>query len=291
MLSTRFAGLLLALGVWALASTASAGDTFRLDIPASGQTAATRSPGSTREILPATPLTLEGWADARADDLYDIAYRGGYRGGYAYRGGYRGGYAYRGGYRGYYGGYRSYGFGFAIGSYYPYYNYGYSYYPYYNYGYSYYPYYSYGFSYGYRSRPYYHHHWHRISLPTTLAVYTVETVPPTLSGSVIAPPATSSPSAIVPRSSETPAPTLPRAESLNGTFPYNGGPQTPVPMPRIEEGPPLDDVAPSSTTFEIRPADRLVSLPEVKPAPAKGKWTFPAYGEEAHRTTKTPTRR
>jgi hypothetical protein len=67
---------------------------------------------------------------------------------------------------------------------------------------------------------------------------------------------------------------LPRED---GTFPYNGGPQQVVPTPQ--------DTAPSSAPRTVPLEGRSVSLPK-----AKAKWTYPAYGETARRTTSTQER-
>lgn len=65
----------------------------------------------------------------------------------------------------------------------------------------------------------------------------------------------------------------PRQPRDDGTFPYDGGPSNPVPKPK--------DTPPSSTTPRSAPLEgRAVSLPKAAP-----KWTYPAYGERARRTT------
>ena len=65
----------------------------------------------------------------------------------------------------------------------------------------------------------------------------------------------------------------PRQPRNDGTFPYDGGPSSPVPNPK--------DTPPSSTTPRSVPLEgRAVSLPRAAP-----KWTYPAYGERARRTT------
>ncbi|MHB1425458.1 MAG: hypothetical protein ACYC3I_20000 [Gemmataceae bacterium] len=59
----------------------------------------------------------------------------------------------------------------------------------------------------------------------------------------------------------------------DGTFPYDGGPAKPAPTPK--------DTPPSSTTPRSVPLEGLsVSLPKASP-----KWSYPAYGETARRTT------
>jgi hypothetical protein len=70
------------------------------------------------------------------------------------------------------------------------------------------------------------------------------------------------------------APNMPPAQPGNdGTFPYDGGPSSPAPNPK--------EAAPSSTTPRSVPLEgRAVSLPKAAP-----KWTYPAYGERARRTT------
>ncbi|HEY7330088.1 MAG TPA: hypothetical protein VH592_20800 [Gemmataceae bacterium] len=69
------------------------------------------------------------------------------------------------------------------------------------------------------------------------------------------------------------APNMPPAQPRNdGTFPYDGGPNSPVPNPK--------EAAPSSTPRSVPLEGRAVSLPKAAP-----KWTYPAYGERARRTT------
>jgi hypothetical protein len=70
----------------------------------------------------------------------------------------------------------------------------------------------------------------------------------------------------------TPGPT-PRQLRDEDTFPYDGGPSNPAPNPK--------DQPPSSTTPPSVPLEgRAVSLPKAAP-----KWTYPAYGQRARRTT------
>jgi hypothetical protein len=73
---------------------------------------------------------------------------------------------------------------------------------------------------------------------------------------------------------DAPVPVMPPADT---TYPYDGGPTVPAPMPRM---------VPAPTTVPGTPAPapangRVVSLPQ-KPA---GKWAYPAYGEQAKRTS------
>jgi len=276
MIGTRLiaAGLALVAGL-ALTPATHAGDTFRLDMPGPAKT---------------TTLALDTNDGA---DLIDAGwYRGGVRGGF-YGGGYRGGYGgyrggfYGGGYRGgyvgyrggYYGGYR----GGYYGGYRPYY--GSFYRPYYG-GYyggyyrpAYYPqvYYGSGYSYNY---PYYYAPCSLPDVVPTMPSVTLRVTPAPSSGVIIPNPDGSLPS-------QVPGGTLPVPTPQQGTFPYDGGPKSPVPMPRIEEAAPANN--PGSA---IRPADeRFVSFPTpdlsaraVGVAP-QGKWAYPAYGEQPRRTT------
>jgi hypothetical protein len=201
---------------------------------------------------------------------YHAAYRGGggYRGGYG-RGGYgygRGGYGYgRGGYgygrgwyggygRGWYGGYGrgwygGYGNGWYGGWGWPYYYGGYGY-PY-GWGYSsYWPYYS--------GSPYYS------------AYYSPSYVYP--STTVVAPPVGLSGAPVdaqtLPDPSLETAP-FPGAVPPAGTFPYDGGPRNPPPMPRAEP-------APMGAPAVVPSDGRAVSLP------LKAKYSYLAYGETAN---------
>ncbi len=208
--------------------------------------------------------------DGTDEDTQLVAYRGGYRGGsyggghYAgYRGGsyggghyagYRGGYGgYRGGYYGgHHGGYRNayygprYGFGFG----YPYYARSY-------YGYS-------QPAYYYSAPPVYYYYpsysYCPISLNST----------PVYSGSVGV--------GYPPAQGAAPPPPMRRADEgfgvpppppeEQGTFPYNGGPGAPVPLPGLE---PLPQKAPA-----IDPAQgRVVSIPAKLP-----KYLYSAYGQK-----------
>jgi len=270
MIGTRTlaAGLALVAGL-ALTPSTRAGDTFRLDMPGPART---------------TTLDLKGGDDG-ADLVATGWYRGGFRGGFyhsGYRGsygGYRGGYGYAG-HRGYYGGYRG---GYA-GYYRPYYGGFYggyrSFYPrayYGGYGYSSGAYYGgYGYSYAY---PYYYA---PCSLPGVLpAMPPVVTLQSTPSIGPDYSPSLSTPGTVIPPASGTlPAP-------KEGTFPYDGGPKETVPMPRVDDDGPT--LKPSTT---IRPADeRMVSFPppDISATTAgvspKGKWAYPAYGEEPRRTS------
>jgi hypothetical protein len=204
-------------------------------------------------VNPEKTFTLEG-RDADPDaDVVDTHFR--FRG---YYGGYRG---YYGGYRGYYGGYYprySYGFSF---SYYPRYSY-YSYYPrysyyrsYYNYGYGNYGYGNYGYGYGYPGSYYsYYTPAYYCPIDGTLAPsYSLEY---------------SVPSTTLPPTPTTPPVERPMPKADEQTFPYDGGPRSPVPMPTPDAAP---KPAPNKVPVEGTP----VSLPD-----SRAGFTYPAYGED-----------
>jgi hypothetical protein len=279
MIGTRTlaAGLALLAG-FALAPAARAGDTFRLDMPASGST-----------------ITLGSPEDPSAD-LVATAHRGGFRGGFSgghhgFHGGHHGfhggHHGFHGGFnRGFYGGHRGFygGFnrGFYGGFYRPYFYGGY-YRPYYaGFGYGYGSYYSYpGAYYGY---PSYYSPCGQPAVVSSAPTMTLQVGP-----GVAPAPSTINPiPQMPPASNPYEGDTLPAPKPVPGTFPYDGGPKTPVPMPRTEEAP--EPALNNGST--IRPADeRFVFLPEptisAKTAgqPATGKWAYPAYGEAPRRTS------
>jgi len=114
------------------------------------------------------------------------------------------------------------------------------------------------------------------TIPSMSPAVTLKINPaPSVTDSVIQ----SSPSGqTLPPSSTLPAP---GAQPDAGTFPYDGGPKDPIPMPRAEE------IPTTARTYDmvIRPA-QFVSIPETtSPASKTGKWKFPAYGEEAKRSS------
>lgn len=217
-------------------------------------------------------MTLAISGNQDDDDTQLVRGWGGYRGGWGgYRGYGWGGYrsygwgGYRGygwggyGYRGYgWGGYRGYGWG---GYYRPYWGYGWGgyYRPYWGWGgyYSYgYPYYSYGYPYYYY--PSYSYYYYPTALsydPSALSYYYNNS--------------TESPATdlnIRPRTL-TPAP-------ADGTYPYDGGPKNPVPMPQ-----PKSDPTPMKRPQPTVPLEgKVVSL---TPAPSPVKYTYPAYGESS----------
>ena len=64
-----------------------------------------------------------------------------------------------------------------------------------------------------------------------------------------------------------------------GTFPYDGGPSAPVPMPRREAAPPPQpQPAPMSVPPRLQREDRMISLPRSTP-----KYSYPAYGDTQKR--------
>jgi hypothetical protein len=73
-------------------------------------------------------------------------------------------------------------------------------------------------------------------------------------------------------------PPMPRANGLPGTFPYDGGPDSPVPMPKADptSAPRDSDKAPRDGIRVSLPADSKE---------AKAKLAYPAYGDEARRKT------
>jgi hypothetical protein len=227
--------------------SARAGDVFRLGLNTDAPT-----------------LSLVGDRD---DDTLSAAWRGyygGYRGYYGGYGGYRGYYGsyypryyggyYGGGYGGYYGSYYPRYYGGYYGSYYPRYYGGYygSYYPRYYGGYygSYYPYSGY---YGYSGISYVS----PIGCPLSS---------PDVPGIVVGPRGNGSTSESykVPSQPLNPMKPVPQ----EGTFPYDGGPSNPVPMPKVEPAPTGKGVP--TMPLEGRP----VSLPAPK------KYEYLAYGEK-----------
>lgn len=246
---------LLAAAALAFASPARAEDTIKLRLPT--------TPTTDLRDLKATEADL-------SLDLQDVrryygggGYRGGFyggarggfyggaRGGFyggrvGYWGGYRGGYW--GGYRGgYWGGYRGGYWGGRVGIWPRYYG-GY-------WGGGYWPAYS-GFAYSYPIYDY----------PTYIYPCAID-------------PVITSPSLTVrvgPSYSLRPAtPVLPLPREDKGTYPYDGGPAAPVPMPRGEEG---------KLSQPGKPA--IVDEVLVSTAPEEvgsGKWSYPAYGEAPRR--------
>jgi len=182
---------------------------------------------------------------------YHGGFYGGYRGFYGGYGGYRGfgyaGYGYRGwGYGGY--GYRGYGYGY----YRPYVGIGFGY-GYGGYGYGYggygYPYYS-GISYYYPSCYSYPTYYYGISYASPAVTYTLGTT------------STTTVQPVMPRIIDS-GDVAPSTRVIpNGTYPYDGGPTSPVPMPSKEAAP------------KVPSTERFVSIPAAK------KYSYAAYGEK-----------
>lgn len=219
-------------------------------------------------------LAGKGTAEkAAADDDVELTrgYHGGYHGGYHHGfyggyGGYRGYRGYYGGYRGYYGGYRGYYGGYYRPYYYrPYYGFGFGYggyYPYYSYG---------GYGYGglYINAGYggfggYYGGFCGISGKQA------DAATPVVSLNMAA--RTTTPPVQVLGPSTSPAKPVSPA---NGTFRYDGGPASPVPVP-VEE--PSAQPAPAPV---VPAADSLPVSLKLKPANAPAKpYVFKAYGEK-----------
>jgi len=193
---------------------------------------------------------------------YHGGYHGGHHGGYhgGYHSGYRGGYY--GGYRGYYGGYR--GFYGGYSNYYrPYYGYRNFYYPRYSF-------YAGGYGYGYRPYYYYappvYYYYPACSYPIGLTTTTFSAYSPVM-------PLASQDVGPVPEGGPVPRP----GGVEDGTFPYDGGPASPVPMPKADPVPvPSRDSVPPTP----KPEGRIVSLP----APTTS-FAYPAYGEKTAPTS------
>jgi hypothetical protein len=81
---------------------------------------------------------------------------------------------------------------------------------------------------------------------------------------------------VQPGYSDVSPPVMPRED---GTYPYNGGPKNPVPNPGADPAPMKD----KQRTVPLE--GRSVSLPK-----STSKWTFPAYGEAARRTSNVEDR-
>ena len=207
---------------------------------------------------PAAETSFDGGTDT------ELVYsRGGYRGGnygrgYSYGRSYYGGYGYG---RSYYGGYASYRPNYGYSSYYrPYYS---SYYsrPYYGSQSSYYnrPYVNYSYA------PTYHYRIAGSEAPiATLraqANYSEPLPPPQY------------------------VPPMPPASDSNGTFRYDGGPRSPIPMPAPGAG-----TNPANQQRGVVPSDgKLVSLPSetsigmslfAMPTQVASRIEYPAYGDD-----------
>lgn len=234
-------------------------------------------------------LSIEGGTDT---ELVRWGYRGGYGGYGGYRGGYYGGYrggyygggygygGYRGGYYGgYYGGYRGgyYGGGYGYyGGYRPYYN---------------------NYYYGSYYRPHYYNRYYRIVAdPCDVVPNVTLTYQPTY------------PQTITTQQYVQPIPSntygQPIVPNVNGnqTYPYDGGPKNPIPMPPAENTPANQDgprgIIPLDGKLVSMPLTTSVGMSPVV-APDLNRWTYvsttnvpaqaktsttrivyPAYGEQ-----------
>jgi hypothetical protein len=266
------AGVLATAGMLAFALPVRAGDTHRLSIP--GRTAGAPTLGLVDDGKGADTVNIHGGYGGYhgGHGGYHNGY-GGYHGGY---GGYHGGYGgYHNGYsRGYYGG-NGYSRGYYGGN-------GYSRGYYGGYGYSRGYYGGYGYSRGYYGgyggySPSYYGSYYQPYYYSTPSVYYYSapsySIDPYLCPSGGA-------SARVLSLSITVAPTTRRriveivaaptsVQPDDQTFPYDGGPRTPAPMPKAE---PMPDAQPSAAPVD----DHSVSLP----AKVASKLVYPAYGEQ-----------
>jgi hypothetical protein len=176
-------------------------------------------------------------------------------------------------------GYRPYGGFYRPYAYRPYFYRPYAYRPYF-YGYGYRPYYAYASSYGYApyASAYYAPSYYYV--PSYSApVYSDYLNPctaeePAMPNAVVLGSSSYTRGPIFPTPPRAPAmiqrPTV-RADSNDGTYPYDGGPSQPMPLPGQDGAPALDKKRPTV------PLDgTLVSIPS---RPARS--TFPAYGETA----------
>jgi len=221
-------------------------------------------------------------------------YHGGYHGGW--HGGYRGGYY--GGYRGYYGGYRGYygGYGYARGYYG---GYGRGYYGGYGYGGygGYYPYSSVYYQ-PYYTTPYYYNSYYYPCVGQTAATVTLAQTNNYSAPQYAAPQNYGTQQNYGPTPYSEPVP-LPGG---NSTFPYNGGPSAPIPMPApnnpVQPGQKIGDPSnnrgiipldgklvslPNETTGGFTPVtapSRTVVTPQTRTPAATPRVTYPAYGEE-----------
>jgi hypothetical protein len=267
------ASLLVAAVFVVTALSARADDTIRLNIPA----------GNT----PTLNLADSG-ADADTLDVRGGGRGGGGGGGHGYGGGGRGyGGGFRGGFygggRGYGGGYyggRGYGYGGYRGGYYAgYRGYGWGGYGWggwggwggYGWG-GYYPYYYYAPSVIYTS-PYYYPPVYSYPISTSVTVTPIGG----LTGQT-------APLNALPQGVNPYAPGQNQGPAIQGdpTYPYDGGPRLPVPMPRSNEtGTPTPMGAPQP---RLPLEGRTVSLPA-----QNTKFTYPAYGDQARDTTSDRT--
>jgi hypothetical protein len=246
------AGALAAVVCWGWTAAANAGDVFRLGLNSEAPTFNLKGDGGARDVLPV-------WGHGGYGAGYYNGYYSGYYGAYYPR--YYGSYYYPR----YYGSY-----------YYPSYYYGYSYYPRYYGSYYYYPsYYSY-----YPGYSYYYPSYYGISFVSPIGC---PAGGQDVAGLVLTPDGKGTKSdsykPAVPAGPRKPVP-------QDGTYPYDGGPPDPVPMPRVEPAP-AGKVRPQTVPLE----GRAVSLPPA--AAPKKKYEYLAYGEKpaaADAAPETPKR-
>ena len=90
------------------------------------------------------------------------------------------------------------------------------------------------------------------------------------------------PTYVAPDSQQIPQPYGPPSGPMpfsNGTYPYDGGPVNPIPLPRGTDQAPMGQ---PTTPKIVPPTDgRLVSLPTAQPvtSSANSGFAYPAYGE------------
>ncbi len=247
------AGVLALTGLLASTAASQASDVFRLAIPAGDD----------------TPTMKLGQVSPEADTL-DVwhGFHGGFHHGFygGFHGGFGGFYGHRGfyggfGYRPFYGlggyGLGGYGLGgYGLGGY----GWGYGYRPFYGYAGSY--------GYGYPGAYYYSSPGCFFSIASTSPAPTynlnLATAPVPVQSAPL--PSTQAPA--------TPAPN-------GGTFRYDGGPRSPVPLPDGTQATPPSNPAPTNPAPRTRPSlpleGRPVSITISQPTPKK--YTYPAYGE------------
>jgi hypothetical protein len=227
--------------------------------------------------------------DVPTDDLQAI--RGGHGGGHGGHGGHSGHFGH-GGHSGHYGhvghygrsnygGYGRYGYG-GYGGYGRYGYGGYGRYGYGGYGYSYYRPYYYGSYYnsGYYQPYYYGNGYYQPYCGISLTVE--EPAQPVGKSPTVSPYFRVPPMPNADQPAPTPIP-APKKVPNDGTFPYDGGPSNPVPIPKIE-----DDKQPLKTPPLLVPLEgRPVSIPTTTAKPAT-KITYPAYGEKSSQPKAQP---
>lgn len=256
------AGLLAVAGLLASSAAGHAGDVFRLGLPA-GEQAPTLKLG---EMNPNAD-TVDAWFRGGFHGGFH-GFRGGWGGGWGWRGGWGGGWrggwggwgggwrggwggwGWRGGWGGYYGGYSPWvGLGCYSSPWV-----GYSCYSYPSVSYSYYG----GFC--------------PISTtsPGVVSTFSLNLGPTTLR-------AQTQPGVPTP----VPAPQPGNGAPNNGTFNYDGGPRSPVPLPSpgSDQAPPRSEPAPMRSQPTVPLEGRPVSIQVVRPTPKK--YTYPAYGERS----------